>query len=615
MPRRRTFRAAGLALTAALTVASLAAGVATADVAVTSGKIQSFDGTNIAYTLFMPDGAGPENKVPVILMTHGWGGTGTRDPNNATVARLLGNGYAVLTWDQRGFGISGGEANVDSQEFEVRDVQALISFVADQPGILTDDAESIEIRQVEVPCPSPSPTPGGEPDPDPQPCFEEEIVRHPPVDPVMGMLGGSYAGGIQLMTASADHRVDAIVPQIAWNDLPQSLKPGGVLKLGWDVLLYGSGAATAATGGLAEGETGVYNPHIHQSLVEGVALNDWSTATYDWFAAKSPARYINGATLPDGRTVPGINAPALIIQGTSDTLFNLNEGIANYEQILANGVDAKMIWFCGGHTIAPLGSSCAAGEGQGAHINARIDAWFDHYLKGAGVDTGPAIEYQVQDGRWFSLSELPAANIRASASSRVTHQIVPTSGQVLAGTSGGCRDKDGVGALPSVAWVRETATYATVCPYASSVWVKVGTMTGPPPANCGQPGKPKCDPTFEFLKPGDQIVGAPKVTLDVMTLLPTPETTLFLKLVSYHRATNKATVIDDQVMAVRIPWPSTIQPTRVELDMAGVAWEVQPGHEIYIEVSPNSNDHASSRYPNSTSFALGASVPVIQASA
>ncbi|HEX9712793.1 MAG TPA: CocE/NonD family hydrolase [Actinomycetota bacterium] len=608
MPRRKTFRAAGLALTAVLALASLAGGVASADVAVIDGKIQSFDGTNIAFTLFKPDGAGPESKVPVILMTHGWGGSRVTDPANGTVARLLGDGYAVLTWDQRGFGISGGEANVDSQEFEVRDVQALMTFVADQEGILTDDSESFETIQVEVECPEDTPE-------EEQPCFEEEVIRHPPVDPRMGMLGGSYAGGIQLMTAAADPRVDAIVPQIAWNDLPQSLKPNGVLKLGWDLLLYGSGAASAATGGLNDGETGIYSPYIHQSVVEGVALNDWSTATSDWFDAKSPARYINGATLPDGTAVPGISAPALIIQGTSDTLFPVNEGIANYEQILANGVDAKMIWFCGGHTLTPLGTSCAAGEGQGAHINARIDAWFARYLKGQDADTGPAIEYQVQDGRWFSLDELPDANIAASAASRVTHQVAPTSGQVTAGTSGGCRDKDGAGELGSTLWVREAAAYAQVCPYASSSWIKVGTYTGPPPDRCGEPGRPACDPTFEFLKPGDQIVGSTRVKLDVITLLPTPEAYLFLKLVSYHRESNTATVIDDQVMALRVPWPSTSQPTTIEVDMTAVAWEVQEGHEIYIEVSPNSNDHASSRYPNSTSFTLQASVPVIQASA
>ena len=40
-----------------------------------------------------------------------------------------------------------------------------------------------------------------------------------PDDPAIGMVGGSYGGGIQLVTAGIDPRVDVIVPGIAWNSL------------------------------------------------------------------------------------------------------------------------------------------------------------------------------------------------------------------------------------------------------------------------------------------------------------------------------------------------------------------------------------------------------------
>ena len=39
------------------------------------------------------------------------------------------------------------------------------------------------------------------------------------------MVGGSYGGGIQLVTAGFDNRVDVIVPGIAWNSLVDSLYP------------------------------------------------------------------------------------------------------------------------------------------------------------------------------------------------------------------------------------------------------------------------------------------------------------------------------------------------------------------------------------------------------
>ena len=39
----------------------------------------------------------------------------------------------MLTWDSRGFGQSGGTVEVDSKDFEGRDVQVLIDWLAKQP--------------------------------------------------------------------------------------------------------------------------------------------------------------------------------------------------------------------------------------------------------------------------------------------------------------------------------------------------------------------------------------------------------------------------------------------------------------------------------------------------
>src|SRR5947208_14465886 len=102
------------------------------------------------------------------------------------------------------------------------------------------------------------------------------------------MSGGSYAGGIQLALAAFDHRVDAIAPEITWNDLRYSLFPHNVIKFGWDELLYADGLATAGTGGLdpsatAGIQTGVYAPEIHESEVTGTALGYPDQASLDWF--------------------------------------------------------------------------------------------------------------------------------------------------------------------------------------------------------------------------------------------------------------------------------------------------------------------------------------------
>ena len=43
--------------------------------------------------------------------------------------------------------------------------------------------------------------------------------------------------------------------------------------------------------------------------------------------------------------------PTLIIQGTVDTLFSLQEGVTNYGILKRDHVPVKMLWYCGGHGI------------------------------------------------------------------------------------------------------------------------------------------------------------------------------------------------------------------------------------------------------------------------
>ena len=111
-------------------VLPLALSAARARTTVENRTVPSFDGTPISYTFFS---VGDGRRHPVVLMTHGWGGSRTTDPKDGTVAMLLKARYDVLTWDSRGFGTSGGDVNVDSQEFEARDVSALLSFAAKRP--------------------------------------------------------------------------------------------------------------------------------------------------------------------------------------------------------------------------------------------------------------------------------------------------------------------------------------------------------------------------------------------------------------------------------------------------------------------------------------------------
>src|SRR5690349_21530558 len=97
---------------------SRAVAVAAATAArVTDGCVESVPepGTSepvpICFTLFRPVGADRAHRVPMVVHSHGWGGSRTTDP--AAFSRWLDAGYGVLSFDQRGFGESGGKAHVE----------------------------------------------------------------------------------------------------------------------------------------------------------------------------------------------------------------------------------------------------------------------------------------------------------------------------------------------------------------------------------------------------------------------------------------------------------------------------------------------------------------------
>src|SRR5437868_4499513 len=65
----------------------------------TRGVVSSFDGTPIVYNLFEPADADSSHPVPVIMRTHGWGGSGEQATSlSGTTKAFLQYDYAVLTW-------------------------------------------------------------------------------------------------------------------------------------------------------------------------------------------------------------------------------------------------------------------------------------------------------------------------------------------------------------------------------------------------------------------------------------------------------------------------------------------------------------------------------------
>ena len=300
-------------------------------------------------------------------MGPGWGSPG--DTNESTVG-LLGalsigslraSGYNVLTWDPRGFGKSTGSVEIDSVDYEARDVQQLLDWVSTKPHVALDG----------------------------------------PRDPVSGMVGASYGGGIQFVTGAVDCRVDALVPVIAWHSLETSLFKSGIAKTGWGNLL--SLAASGAS----------LDPTIPRANASANATGVIDAADVQWFADRGPAELVSD-----------IRVPTFIIQGTVDTLFTLDEAMSNYDLLLETGVPTAMMWFCGGHGV------CLADPGDQSRLSERAIAWLDRYVKrDTSVDTGPTFEFVDQNGASYTSGQFPQpAGAPLTATGAGTLQLVADGG-------------------------------------------------------------------------------------------------------------------------------------------------------------------------------------------
>ena len=311
-------------------------------------------------TFYLPKSASAGKPVPAILLAHGFGGTKQSVANDA--ADFANRGYAVMTWTAQGMGRSGGEIHLDSPDWEVRDAQRLIDWLAARPDIQKDGQN----------------------------------------DPRVAAVGGSYGGALTLMLAGQDTRVDAIVPMVTWNDLanaflPESTGPNpteGVFKKAWAGLFFGTGGGAGAfdLSGLAA-SLGLLSPAGAAAAAPDPACGRFAKdvcAAYEEVATTGQA---SGATISllrrssPARSLDRIKAPTLLIQGQADSLFPLTEGEANYRGIAATGTPVRVDWFTGGH------DGGAGPPSDQNRLKYLTITWLDFYLRGQGSDPGTGFTF------------------------------------------------------------------------------------------------------------------------------------------------------------------------------------------------------------------------------
>ncbi len=484
--------------------------------------ITSFDGTKIRAHWFPVAGASSAHPAPTVLMGPGWGdsgdtdqtGTGNALQGGIDISALHQAGYNVLTWDPRGFGGSTGLAEVDSPAFEAKDVSRLIDWVATLPGVELDA----------------------------------------PGDPRMGMVGGSYGGGIQWVTAAQDCRIDAIVPTISWHSLGTSLLKTGIYKAGWGNLLL----AGAATDHL--------DPHIRAGAAQGNATGTTTASNKAWFLSRGP-----------GDLVKDIHVPTLIVQGTVDTLFTLDEGITNYEQVKKDGVPVSMVWFCGGHGV------CLTNQGNPRAVQDASIAWLDRWVKrDPTVGTGPPVDIIDQNGVRYAANTYPVPTVTPlSATGSGTLPLVATGGSgpvILAPTSPGSAN-----------------------PLASVV-------TGILPARAANAVNVRVDGTSRT----SLVVGAPTVSLTYRgTVLPgVRPTRIFAQLVD----DTTGLVVGNQVTPVAVVLDGRDHTTTVSLE--SVCQSVAPGQTLTLQLVATTVAYATPRLGGSVAFSkISVHLPVVAPSA
>ena len=321
---------------------SAAAGPTTTNACITSVPDKgSTAAQKICYSLFKPASASKAKRVPMLLHSHGWGGSRTTTATSFT--KFLNAGYGVLSFDQRGFGESGGKARIENTDYEGKDVLKLVDLVSKLDWVVQDGKG----------------------------------------DPRLGAIGGSYGGGYQFVGAfrglmeKKKPLFDALAPEITWWDLKESLAPQEAVRTEWVSLLSAVGIQALP-------------PEAVQGTAFGAATGFWPKGQAPgvpdldaFFEKNGPAWHVK-----NGRK---LNIPVLFGQGATDTLFPLDQGLKNFQKALTPAARAKSIFvgYNGGHVLpnafpyspAVDGDPCSKKLGGGSFSDLTIK-FFDAALKG-----------------------------------------------------------------------------------------------------------------------------------------------------------------------------------------------------------------------------------------
>lgn len=331
---------------------------------VSAKSFLSDSGETVAFQVFEPATLVDGQKYPLVLHGHGYGQSRckTEDANGdcTPIKRLREMGIGVISFDQRGFGDSGGSVRILDPDFEGHDLVALVDWAE-------ANLDWLAYRDGNL---------------------------------VLGAYGGSYGGGFQLLLQRLDpkKRLDVLAADTTWHDLRYSLNPQGVFK----------SVATSAV--FAVGEQGSnleQDNYFRQATAQAAVMLSYPPAALNWLNYHSPDYVCDAAhrlydspyagrdevgsyresqasaamAYRQGSSASRVRFSAvdvLLSQGMRDTLFNFNESYRNYRCLTAAGGDVRLLTHQSGHILGIPTYQGAAGPFACGVVDIRDAqvAWF-----------------------------------------------------------------------------------------------------------------------------------------------------------------------------------------------------------------------------------------------
>ncbi|GLZ29460.1 ABC transporter ATP-binding protein [Lentzea sp. NBRC 105346] len=544
----------------------------------------STESVQIDTTLYLPQ----QTPAPAVLLPHGFGGS--KNSVKTQAEELARRGFVVLAYSARGFGRSTGQIALNSLDYEVRDAQKLLDWLATRPEVQTDG----------------------------------------PGDPRVGVTGASYGGALSLLLAGVDQRVDTLVPVITYNDLSQALLPNsaaldqtdgatpspnafsadGVFKKSWAGIFFSAGLtsidASGPTGEAVEagqteavnapatpapgsgqgrqptpalGACGRFTPEVCAAYTEVATTGKASPRTLDLLRRSSPVQVADKIT-----------KPTMLVQGEQDTLFGLDQADATAQQISKAGGKVKVVWYSGGHD----------GGSPGTQLRGQISDWLWFHLTGKGTDPGTGFEYAVQGA--FRSSGAPSLRTVVAPSypglnggSPTERRDVPLSSreQLIVNPAGG--NPAAVSSLPGLGGALSRS---------SSISSRL-SLDLP-----GQAAVFTSDPLTSQLL----VTGSSSVRLKVANApgQKATDAVLFVKL--YDVGTDGVRTLPGSAVApVRVALRPDGSPTEVTVTLPGAVRPVESEHKLAVVVSTTDQAFANAEQPAAyqVSVASGLSVPVV----